>query len=98
VYVQDVDDTVRRAVAAGAVVVTAPITLWVGDRAARIRDPWDNLWWLHARVAEPSLDELAAGPPDAAAEAAMTYFGESLHQEMLRRERAQDAARRSVVP
>jgi PhnB protein len=87
VYVRDVDDTVRRAVAAGAVVVTAPTTLWIGDRAARIRDPWDNLWWLHARVAEPSPDELAAGPPGAAAEAAMTYFGDSLQQEMLRRGR-----------
>lgn len=96
VYVEDVDDTVSRAVTAGAAVVTAPATLWIGDRAARIRDPWDNLWWLHARVAEPSPDELSAGPPDAAAQALMVRFGESLQQEMLRRGRAQEKARRSV--
>jgi PhnB protein len=79
VYVGDVDDTVRRAVAAGAVVVTEPATLWIGDRVARIRDPWDNLWWLHARVGEPSMEAPAAG------EAAMTEFRESLNREMRRR-------------
>lgn len=89
VYVPDVDNTVRRAVAAGAAVVTAPQTLWIGDRAARIRDPWDNLWWLHTRVAEPSPEDLAAGPPNAAAEASMAQFGDTLHQEMSRRGRAQ---------
>ena len=96
VYVPDVDHTVRRAVAAGAAVVTAPETLWIGDRAARIRGPWDNLWWLHTRVAEPSPEDLAAGPPHAAAEASMTQFGDTLHEEMLRRGREQRTPRRTV--
>ena len=87
VYVPDVDDTVRRAVAAGATVVTEPATTWIGDRVARVRDPWDNLWWLHTRVFAPSPDDLAAGPPDAAAQDVMARLGETLHEEMLRRGR-----------
>jgi hypothetical protein len=36
-------------------------------------------------VFAPSPQDLAAGPPDAAAEAAMTGLAETLHREMLRR-------------
>ncbi len=87
VYVPDVDVTVRRAVAAGATVVTEPVTLWIGDRVARVRDPWDNLWWLHTRVFAPSPEDLAAGPPGAAAEEATAHLAGTLHAEMLRRGR-----------
>ena len=82
VYVPDVDEVVRRAVAGGARVVTPPVTLWVGDRAARLADPWGNLWWVHTRVFEP---EAYDGPPDAAAAEAMERFGASLDEEMRRR-------------
>ncbi len=85
VYVADVDDTVRRAVAAGGAAVTEPVTLWFGDRVARVRDPWDNLWWVHTRVRTPSPADLAAGPPDAAAREAMAVVAATLDAEMRRR-------------
>ncbi len=65
--------------------VTPPTTLWIGDRIARIRDPWDNLWWVHTRVAAPSEEELEAGPPDEEAREAIQMVGDTLDAEMRRR-------------
>jgi PhnB protein len=84
VYVPDADAAVARAVARGARVVTEPTTLWFGDRIARLADPWDNLWWVHTRVAAPSPERLAAGPtPEEAA--AAEHVASSLEVEMRRR-------------
>jgi PhnB protein len=46
VYVGDVDAVVGRARAAGAEIVTEPTPFHGGQRLARLRDPWSNLWWL----------------------------------------------------
>ena len=47
VYVDDVDEVVARAVAAGAVVITEVTTSRiVGDRGGRISDPVGNIWWI----------------------------------------------------
>lgn len=49
-YVDDVDDTVERAVIAGArVVLPAANQVW-GDRVARIIDPAGHVWNIAARV------------------------------------------------
>lgn len=64
VYVEDIENVLERAQAAGATVVTPAGTEWFGDRAARLRDPWDNLWWIHQRIFEPTAEQFAAGPPD----------------------------------
>lgn len=89
VYVDDCDAVVERAVAAGARIVTPPTDLWIGDRAARFADPWDNLWWVHTRMAEPTMEQLGAGPPTTDAAADMENFGTSLASEMrMRGERA----------
>ncbi|HEY0450717.1 VOC family protein [Actinophytocola sp.] len=58
-YVEDADETYRRAQAAGAEPVTEPTELFWGDRVGRVRDPLGNLWWIQQRVAEPTPEELA---------------------------------------
>lgn len=58
-YVADLDATYGRARALGAEAITDPTELYFGDRVARVRDPWGNVWWLHERVADPTPEELA---------------------------------------
>jgi uncharacterized glyoxalase superfamily protein PhnB len=43
VYVDDADETFRRAVVAGAVVLERPIDTPYGDRRAMVRDPFGNV-------------------------------------------------------
>jgi PhnB protein len=52
-YVADDAAVLRRAVERGATVITEPTEMSWGDRVSRFRDPFDNLWWIHQRVAEP---------------------------------------------
>lgn len=52
VYVEDVDQTVERAVAAGAkVLVPAQNQFW-GDRTASIMDPSGHVWTIASRIEE----------------------------------------------
>ena len=46
VYVDDADGTYRRALAAGAVSLEAPLDTPYGDRRAMIRDPFGNVWQI----------------------------------------------------
>ena len=46
VYVADADAVYRRAVAAGAVTLEAPLDTPYGDRRAMIRDPFGNVWQI----------------------------------------------------
>lgn len=46
VYVSDADATIDRAQSRGAEVVTEPTDFFGGQRLARFRDPWHNIWWL----------------------------------------------------
>ena len=52
-YVPDVDSTHDRAVRAGATSVQAPADQPYGDRAAFLKDPFGNTWYIatHKRVA-----------------------------------------------
>lgn len=50
VWVPDPDRSVERAVGAGAVVVTPLSNNAFGQRGARIRDPFGNIWWIEAQV------------------------------------------------
>jgi len=49
VYVADVDETYRRAVAAGAKTLENPGLMPYGDRRAMVQDPWDNIWQIATR-------------------------------------------------
>jgi PhnB protein len=46
VYVEDADETYRRAIAAGAQPIEEPMDMPYGDRRATVRDPWGNTWQI----------------------------------------------------
>jgi len=60
VYVEDVDETVARAEAAGARVLVAPANQFWGDRTAWAIDPSGHVWTIATRVEEPTEDERKA--------------------------------------
>lgn len=49
IYVENVDETYRRAVEAGAESLELPADLPYGDRRAMVRDVWGNLWQIASR-------------------------------------------------
>lgn len=59
VYVEDVDKTVERAVAAGATIVLPVKNQFWGDRTARIMDPSGHVWTIATRVEETVEEERA---------------------------------------
>jgi len=85
IRVDDLDAVLARAEAAGAVVVTARTSLPFGDDVARVRDPWDNLWWLHQRIEDVDFATLLGRMEDPATLAAMQEYDASLDAEMRRR-------------
>lgn len=57
VYVENVDETLRRAVAAGAeVLVPAQDQFW-GDRIAWLMDPSGHVWTVATRIEETTAEE-----------------------------------------
>jgi PhnB protein len=54
VYVDDLDGALDRARRLKATVVTQP-TEFYGDLFSRVRDPWNNLWWVYQH--RPSTGE-----------------------------------------
>jgi PhnB protein len=50
VYVDDVDEVFRRALAAGASAITEPSEQLWGDRVGGFHDPFDNRWWVATHV------------------------------------------------
>lgn len=59
-YVEDVDASVQRAVAAGAS-LTRPIkNEFFGDRVAHLTDPFGHRWSLHTRIEDVSPEEMRA--------------------------------------
>jgi PhnB protein len=57
-YVDDADETFRRAVEAGGTPVTEVTHLFWGDRVGRVRDPFGNLWWIQARIEDVDEAEM----------------------------------------
>ena len=57
-YVADCDATYEHALNVGATSVTRPTTLFFGDRVARVRDPFGNLWWIQTRLENLSMEEM----------------------------------------
>ena len=50
VYVENVDETYRRAVKAGAETLELPSDQPYGDRRAMVKDPWGTLWQIASRT------------------------------------------------
>lgn len=57
-YVDDVDATYQRALAAGATAVQAPVDQFYGDRSGGVRDACGNLWWIATHIEDVPPDEL----------------------------------------
>jgi uncharacterized glyoxalase superfamily protein PhnB len=53
VYVDDADATYRRALAAGAESLEAPLDTPYGDRRAMVRDRWGDVFQIAHRLASP---------------------------------------------
>jgi uncharacterized glyoxalase superfamily protein PhnB len=56
-YVDDIDATYRRALAAGAVSLEAPEDLPYGDRRAMIQDLGGNIWQIATHQEDVALDK-----------------------------------------
>jgi len=58
VYVDDVDATFQRALAAGVAQVQAPTDQFYGDRSGGVKDPCGNMWWIATHIEDVPPDEL----------------------------------------
>ena len=72
-FVEDAEATSRKAVAAGASVVTEVTELFWGDRVGRVRDPLGNVWWLQERGPDLSPEEIGERAADPQFAEAMRY-------------------------
>jgi len=57
VYVEDVDETVGRAVAKGATVIVQPQNQFWGDRIAWVMDPTGHVWTIATRIEETTAEK-----------------------------------------
>jgi PhnB protein len=53
VYVENADETYRRAIQAGAVSLEEPAQTPYGDRRAMVEDAWGNTWQIATHVLRP---------------------------------------------
>jgi PhnB protein len=60
VYVADCDGAWQRAIDEGGESVTEPGTMPWGDRVARVRDPFGNLWWIQTRLEDLTAEQQAS--------------------------------------
>jgi len=58
VYVPDVDETYKRALAAGAEVVRPVEDQYYGDRSGGVKDAWGNQWWFSTHKESLSEQEI----------------------------------------
>ena len=58
-YVDDTDSLYKRALQAGATSLREPSDEFYGDRAAGVRDPSGNHWWIATHMEDLSPEELA---------------------------------------
>jgi PhnB protein len=58
-YVEDVDKTFKRALAAGAVVQRDVADQFYGDRSGTLADPFGHVWTIATHVQDVSHEELA---------------------------------------
>jgi uncharacterized glyoxalase superfamily protein PhnB len=57
-YVDDVDDVFRSAIAAKAETIQEPKDQFYGDRAGAVKDRWGNKWWIATHIENVEHDEL----------------------------------------
>ena len=57
-YLEDADQTYRRALAAGATIIREPEDQFYGDRTAGVEDPFGDQLWLTTHIEDVSSEEL----------------------------------------
>jgi PhnB protein len=57
-YVPDIDETYRRAVAAGGKSLVEPMNMFYGDRSGAVSDPCGNSWHLATHIEDVSPQEM----------------------------------------
>jgi uncharacterized glyoxalase superfamily protein PhnB len=57
VYVDNVQETLKRAENEGAEIVTKVSVFYNGLKLARFKDKWGNIWWLYEKMSKESLIE-----------------------------------------
>jgi PhnB protein len=57
-YVPNVDETYKKAVAAGANSMMEPADQFYGDRSAGVKDVCGNQWWMGTHIEDVSDEEL----------------------------------------
>lgn len=60
VFVADVDDCYRRALATGATSRREPADQFYGNREAGVVDRWGNIWWIATVIEQVAPEELQA--------------------------------------
>ena len=58
VYVPDVDEVYRRALAAGGTSLREPTDQFYGDRSGGVQDPGGNQWWVATHKEDVSPEEM----------------------------------------
>lgn len=57
-YVENVDEWYRRAMAAGGTSLREPTDEFYGDRSAGLIDPQGNQWWMATHIEDVSKEEM----------------------------------------
>jgi PhnB protein len=57
-HVDDADDTIRKAVAAGATLEMAPADQFYGERSGAVRDPFGHRWNIGHQIEDVSPEEM----------------------------------------
>lgn len=58
IYVPDVDDAHKRAVAAGGISRAEPVDQFYGERSSDVEDPSGNRWFIATKIRDLSPEEL----------------------------------------
>jgi uncharacterized glyoxalase superfamily protein PhnB len=77
-YLENIEKTYEQALKAGASSVTKITELFWGDRVARVRDPFGNIWWLQTYGSNVSAEEMESRMRNPAMIEAMQYVQQSL--------------------
>ncbi len=64
VYVDDVDDAFKKAVAAGAIAAMPVTDMFWGDRCGSLKDPFGYSWMIGTHTRDLSEDEIKRGAQD----------------------------------
>jgi len=81
-YVESGDTVYQQALSAGAISVTEMTNMFWGDRVGRVRDPFNNIWWIQTRVENIAPQEMAKRATEKESIDTMLYVQESFDREL----------------